>query len=64
MTRVEELLLQIEELREAIRVDREKLDSVLHREEEREQVRNHLSRCQKELKVLTERFLAGNDRPG
>ncbi len=61
MTRVEELLREIEELREAIRIDREKLDSVLHREEERELVRDHLSRCQGELKKLTDRFLGDND---
>jgi len=56
MTPLEKLLREIEELKEAIRIDREDLNSNLHREEEREQVRNHLNRCQAELEKLTERF--------
>jgi ribosome recycling factor len=62
MTPLEKLLREIEELKQAIRIDREDLNSNLHREEEREQVRNHMNRCQAELEKLTERALASNDR--
>jgi ribosome recycling factor len=62
MTPMDKLLREIEELKEAIRIDREDLNSNLHREEEREQVRNHMNRCQAELEKLTEMVLASNDR--
>ena len=58
MTPLERLLREIEELKEAIRIDREDVNSNLHREEERKLVRNHLNRCQAELEKLTEKVFS------
>jgi hypothetical protein len=63
MTAAEKLFREIEELKEAIQIDWDYLSSNVHREEERERVRNHLDRCEVELKKLRERYSACTDRP-
>ncbi len=58
MTAAEELLRKIEQLNEAIQIDSDHLNSNVHREEERERVRDHLDKCEAELKKLMERYSA------
>ena len=58
MTAAEKLFREIEELKEAIQIDWDYLNSNVHREEERVRVRSHLDRCEDELKRLTEMYSA------
>lgn len=58
MIAAEKLFREIQELKEAIQIDWDYLNSNVHREEERERVRNHLEQCEAELKKLAEKYSA------
>lgn len=61
MSEIEQVLRNIQALRESIQIDWDDLHSNPHREEERSVVRAHLEACQAELQTLVDRFLALNE---
>jgi len=61
MTKAEQLLRDIEALRESIEIEWDDLASNPIREGERETIRLHIERCQAELQTLLRRLRTGAD---
>jgi hypothetical protein len=60
MTNTEKLLRDIEDLRDSIEIEWDELASNPLREEERENIRLHIERCQAELQTLLQRVSTGS----